>query len=176
MTSSAVHVRDALDRDREAILAVLLDAYGQYEGTMPGERWAEYKRNIAASVDEPGPFARLVAEHDGELVGSAVLFPSSLAAYGRELGIEAPIIRLIAVKPAARGRGVATALIRESARRARELGARTLHLHTSDLMASAVRLYERLGFERAYDKDLYNGDILVKSYRLHLDDASLLKI
>lgn len=174
--AAAIVVRDAGPGDRESILEVLLDAYGQYEDTMPGERWEEYKSNIAASVDAPGPFARLVAESEGELVGSAVLFDSSLVAYGRDLGIESPIIRLIAVKRSARGRGVATALIRESARRAQELGAYTLHLHTSDLMASAVRLYERLGFERAYDKDLYNGDILVKSYRLWLDGAALLKI
>jgi len=176
MPQSEVFVREAEDRDREEIREVLLAAYGQYESTMPEERWIEYKRNIAESVDAPGPFARLVAEADGRLVGSAVLFDSSLIAYGRDLGIESPIVRLIAVRPEARGRGVATALLRESARRARAHGADTLHLHTSDLMASAIRLYERLGFERAYDKDLYNGDILVKSYRLHLNDAALLKI
>lgn len=176
MAQSHIRVRDAEDRDREAIREVLLAAYGEYEGTMPEERWIEYKNNIAASVDAPGPFARLVAEREGRVVGSAVLFDSSIVAYGRDLGIESPIVRLIAVSPEARGQGVATALLRESAIRAKAHGGDTLHLHTSDLMASAVRLYERLGFERAFDKDIYNGDILVKSYRLHLNDAALLQI
>ncbi|WP_258235104.1 GNAT family N-acetyltransferase, partial [Paenibacillus agaridevorans] len=75
----------------------------------------------------------------------------------------------------ARGAGVATELIRASAAYAREQGAATLHLHTSDLMDAAIRLYERLGFERAYDKEFMNGDILVKSYRLHLADSTLLQ-
>ncbi len=37
-----------------------------------------------------------------------------------------------------------------------------------------MRLYERLGFERAYDKEFYAGDLLVKSYRLHLNRTPLL--
>lgn len=44
------------------------------------------------------------------------------------------------------------------------------------MMESAVRLYERLGFERAYDKEFHNGTVLVKSYRLKLSDAVLLNV
>lgn len=175
MPEPTYRIREARDSDREAIRKVLLDAYRQYEQVLSPVRWEEYRKNIAASVEAAGPKARLVAELDGEIVGSALLFDSSLAAYGHDIGIESPIIRLLAVSPAARGRGIATALIRECARKALEWGEETLHLHTSDMMASAVRLYERLGFERAYDKEFHNGETLVKSYRLHLRKTALLQ-
>ncbi|MBW5449271.1 GNAT family N-acetyltransferase [Cohnella sp. CFH 77786] len=175
MSETEVSIREARNSDRDAIRKVLLDAYQQYESVLAPERWAAYREDILASVEAEGPRARLVADRNGEIVGSALLFDSSLAAYGRDIGIESPIVRLLAVSPGARGQGIATALLRESARRALEWGADTLHLHTSDMMASAVRLYERLGFERAFDKEFYNGERLVKSYRLRLRESALLE-
>jgi len=175
MKEREIVIREARDSDRDAIRKVLLDAYSQYEDVLPPDRWEAYRDNIVASVEAEGPRVRLVAERDGNVVGSALLFDSSLAAYGHDIGIESPIIRLLAVSPCARGQGVATALLWESAKRALEWGADTLHLHTSDMMASAVRLYERLGFERAYDKEFYNGETLVKSYRLRLGESVLLQ-
>ncbi|MUT67196.1 GNAT family N-acetyltransferase [Paenibacillus sp. NEAU-GSW1] len=172
---SQVHIRDATDTDREAVLALMLEAYGQYAKVMPEEGWKQYAENIKESVDREGPIARILAELDGEIVGSVQLFASSETAYGApELGITSPIIRLLATSPRARGKGVATALIKESARRSVELGADTLHLHTSDMMASAVKLYERLGFERARDKEMQKGETLVKCYRLQLKETALL--
>ncbi|MNC78395.1 hypothetical protein D3C75_1305960 [compost metagenome] len=41
------------------------------------------------------------------------------------------------------------------------------------MMASAVKLYERLGFQRAYETDIMNGDTLVKGYCLDLEAFSL---
>lgn len=173
---AGLRIRDAADEDREAIRSVLLSAYEQYRHELPEDRWNEYRNNIASSVDAPGATGWLVAEEDGRIVGSATLFGSSIAAYGQDLGIESPIIRLLAVHPDERGKGAATALLREAARRAKEAGAQTLHLHTSDMMASAVRLYERLGFERDTDKDIWNGHHLVKSYRLRVQEAALLQV
>lgn len=172
---SSIIIREAEERDQEAILSLMLEAYGEYEQAMPRDRWIEYAQSIKESVYRDGPTARIIAELNGEIVGSVQLFLSSETAYGRpELGIHSPIIRLLATSPKVRGKGVATELIKESARRTVLLGAETLHLHTSDVMASAVRLYEHLGFERAYDKEMLNGEILVKCYRLQLKETSLL--
>jgi GNAT superfamily N-acetyltransferase len=171
-----LQIREANEADREAVRAVVLTAYEQYAEVLPKERWEAYRDSIAASVEGDGPEARIVAELDGKIVGSTLLFISSEKAYGLpELGIEGPIVRLLAVAPGFRGKGVATALIREGVRRARRLGAASLHLHTSDMMASAVKLYERMGFERARDKDIQNGETLVKCYRLDLSTTELLE-
>jgi GNAT superfamily N-acetyltransferase len=176
MSTSEVRIREASIEDREAILQLTVEAYMQYENVLPPEGWQQYKESIIASIGGDAPTARIVAEMDGEIVGSVLMFTSSESAYGApELGINSPIIRLLAVSPKARGRGIATALIQESARRSLEGGAALLHLHTSDMMESAVKLYERLGFERAYDKDIQKGETLVKSYRLHLKEAAIFK-
>lgn len=176
MSGKAVIIRNAELADCDATREVLMDAYSQYEQVLPEPLWNQYKESILASVDGAATKARLVAVLDGEVVGSVFLFDSSEAAYGLpDLHIHSPIIRLLAVSKKARGYGVATELIRASAKLARDWGAETLHLHTSDMMDSAVRLYERLGFERAFDKDLMNGETLVKSYRLQLREAALLQ-
>ncbi|WP_282935929.1 GNAT family N-acetyltransferase [Paenibacillus sp. RC67] len=166
---SAITIRDAAAYDKEAIQQVMLAAYVQYEAVMPHSRWAAYREGILAAVDSDKALFTIVAEQDSVIVGSVQMFVSSEAAYGRpEMNIHTPIIRYLSVLPSVRGQGVATKLIIESVKRTAALGATVLHLHTSDLMQSAVRLYERLGFERAYHKDFNNGETLVKSYRLPL--------
>ncbi|WNS40874.1 GNAT family N-acetyltransferase [Paenibacillus sp. MMS20-IR301] len=168
-TAAELIIRDATDADREAIASVLLEAYSEYSAVLPEAYWTEYRDSILDSVHGDTPAARIVAELDEVIVGSVLLFTSSAAAYGRpEMGIVTPIIRLLAVSPGARGRGAALLLIREAAARSLALGASSLNLHTSDMMASAIRLYERLGFQRAYETDIHNGSTLVKGYRLEL--------
>ncbi|MFD4373555.1 GNAT family N-acetyltransferase [Streptomyces sp. NPDC058486] len=62
--------------------------------------------------------------------------------------------RLLAVARAARGRGVGEALVRACADRARALdGCARLVLSTQDGMASAHRIYRRLGFTRLPERD-----------------------
>ncbi|WP_336770843.1 GNAT family N-acetyltransferase [Paenibacillus sp. MMO-58] len=173
MMQKQVLVREATAEDRDAVRDVLLDAYGQYANTLSEERWEQYKENIVAAASAGATKNRLVAELDGRIVGSVFLFESSEQAYGY-VGIHTPIIRLLAVSQEARGHGVATQLIRESAGIALASGAELLHLHTSDMMDSAVRLYERLGFERAKEFDVKNGETLVKSYRLRLRESAIL--
>ncbi|MCC3371736.1 GNAT family N-acetyltransferase [Cohnella sp. REN36] len=168
-----IRIRDAVPADATAIRDLLLEAYGQYETQFPEGRWAPYRDELIESVTREGPLARIVAESDGRIVGSILLFDSGDSAYGMpSLAIDTPVIRLLAVAREARGRGIAAALIEESARRSRELGALTMYLHTSDLMAAAIKLYERLGFERAVDKDMFNGVTHIKSYVLRLREAA----
>ena len=62
-------------------------------------------------------------------------------------------IRMLAVDPAAQGRGVGTALSLACIDLARADGARVVALHSTPWMTAAHRLYERLGFRRAPDRD-----------------------
>ncbi|TVY04256.1 GNAT family N-acetyltransferase [Cohnella terricola] len=176
MPESRIVVRLETPSDRESVRRVLLGAYGQYENTLSRELWENYIEEIEAAAAGKGAAtkARFVAELDGAIVGSVFLFESSETAYGYA-GISTPIIRLLAVVKAARGQGVATELIRACAELAHAGGAESLHLHTSDRNESAVRLYERLGFERAFECDRQYGDILAKSYRLQLNETELLR-
>jgi putative acetyltransferase len=57
-------------------------------------------------------------------------------------------IKSMFTNPAARGKGVAAALLRALEDQARDAGLPLLRLETADKLAEAVRLYERNGFTR----------------------------
>jgi len=50
-------------------------------------------------------------------------------------------------------------------------GDRRWYLHTSDLNEWAVRLFERISFERAFEYDRLENGILAKCYRFQLDET-----
>ena len=61
--------------------------------------------------------------------------------------------RMLAVDPAARGRGVGRALVELCVQRSRDLGYAGLRMSTMDRMTSAHRVYQRLGFTRVPEDD-----------------------
>ena len=58
-----------------------------------------------------------------------------------------------------RGTGIGQALVQHSIQRTRNVGAETLGIHTIALLTDAVRLYQRLGFVRCPEFDLWAADI-----------------
>jgi GNAT superfamily N-acetyltransferase len=162
-------IRDAGPGDRGAIEVVTLAAYEQYAAALPPPLWAMYRQSIQATLADVRPAAQIVAEEGGALVGTVLLYPA-----GAAVTLEWPEVRLLAVAPAARGKGVARRLMEECIRRARAAGAPALTLHTADIMAAAMRLYERMGFVRAPELDFSPApEITVKGYRLPLTSGPL---
>jgi ribosomal protein S18 acetylase RimI-like enzyme len=171
----ALRIRDARSSDRGAIEAVTLAAYEQYAALMPAH-WEGYRQHILATLATAQPEAQIVAEEGGGVVGTVLLCPAgSVMARpgGGSITLVRPEVRLLAVAPAARGRGVGAALMDECVRRARQSGAAALTLHTADIMRAAIRLYERLGFQRAPDLDMQPAPgVTIKGYRFGLDAAA----
>ena len=66
---------------------------------------------------------------------------------------DCPEVRLVAVAPAGRGRGVGRALMEACVERARSSGAPGLVLHTMAMMIAARSLYDSMGFGRAPELD-----------------------
>lgn len=62
-------------------------------------------------------------------------------------------ISALAVRAAARGRGVGRALVQECLRRAADMGLAETALTTQAEMSAATKLYERIGFRRRHDLD-----------------------
>jgi GNAT superfamily N-acetyltransferase len=167
-------IRDARADERAAIASLTLAAYAEYATVMAPSAWAglaQAVRTALATTDEN--VERIVAEHNGELVGSVLLYPPQVDMYHGALApTSAPEVRLLAVAPAERGQGVGRALMHECIERARRAGATELGLHTSDSLRVAVQLYERMGFVRAPEYDFQpDGAELVKAYRLLLAAA-----
>jgi ribosomal protein S18 acetylase RimI-like enzyme len=167
-----VRLRDARAEDQEAIREVTLASYQQYAETL-GPLWALYRENIVSTLASVAPAEQIVAEGEGAIVGAVLLYPGrGVEPGGAGAGPVAtkwPEVRLLAVRPAARGRGIAEALMRECVRRARAAGAAALTLHTTDMMEAAVRLYKRMGFTRDPGLDWSPAPTLtVKGFRLSL--------
>jgi GNAT superfamily N-acetyltransferase len=167
-----LQIRDARDTDRDAIQSVTLSAYEQYAALMVGV-WEFYRANILATLADVSPAEQIVAWTDDGIVGTVLLYPAGTQFKGPDgtlVNLIWPEIRLLAVVPTARGQGIATALVQQCVRRARQSGAAALVLHTTDMMKTAVHIYEQMGFVRvpALDFSPAEGQ-LVKGYRLDLN-------
>ncbi len=164
-------IREARGEDSDAALRVTLAAFQEYAAVLPPPRWERYHENILATLSEDVPPAQqILAEKEGIIVGSVLLYPPGTAFSTPEEGpFTCPEVRLLAVAPEARGLGIGTALMQECVRRARSLGASCLNLHTTDMMRVAMGMYERMGFVRAPELDFHpDPSVTVKGYRLDL--------
>lgn len=163
-------IRDARADERAAIAQLTLAAYAEYATIMAPDAWAGLAQAVRTALASDAAAERIVAEQDGALVGSVLLYPPQVDTYHGALApTSVPEVRLLAVAPHARGLGVGRALMHECIERARRAGATELGLHTSDSLRVAVHLYERLGFVRAPAYDFQpNGAEIVKGYRLPL--------
>lgn len=164
-------IRDARDEELPYIREQRVNSYEEHAQKIPENHWLALKQAISSEADIQQDVERIVAELDGKIVGSVALFPAKTDAYeGLVDELDYPEIRLLAVMPQARGKGVAGALISECIRRTNVKGYQAIGLHTADFMESAMRLYERLGFERLprFDFEPANDGIIVKAYRLSI--------
>ncbi len=172
-----MNIRDAEDADRDAIRDVTLSAYEEYAAAMPPPLWEGYRQSMVDTLADVRPAAQIVAEQDGGIIGTVLLYPAGSMLNtpdGATITRRWPEVRLLAVAPPARGRGVGAALMDECVRRARLSGAGALTLHTADIMRVAMRMYERMGFVRAPELDFHPAPgQTVKGYRLELDAPSL---
>jgi GNAT superfamily N-acetyltransferase len=165
-------IRAARESDRAAIREVTLAAYQEYALRMPAH-WEDYVQNILVTLAEARSTEQIVAEQDGTVVGTVLLYPAGTVLTPRSevsVTLAWPEVRLLAVAPAARGQGIGAALMRECIQRARQSGAAALTLHTTEMMKVAMGMYERMGFVRAPDLDFRPGpDITIKGYRYDLN-------
>ena len=113
----------------------------------------------------------IVAVLDGAVAGTLTYVPG-LGPYAEGDDPDAGWIRMLAVAPEFRGRGVGAALVAWCVRRARDAGRRRIILHTTDPMTDAQRLYTRLGFSRAADLDWQpDEELWLRGYRMELDGS-----
>jgi ribosomal protein S18 acetylase RimI-like enzyme len=142
-------VRPYGPRDRDAVNAVARAAFAQY--SQDYDDWPGFIDGIGRMAGLALDADVLVAEQDGVIAGAvahvgpgrprAAFFPP-----------EWSVIRMLVVDPARRGQGAGRALVAGCLRLAQEAAAPAVGLHTSPVMASALRMYEAIGFVR--DKDL----------------------
>ena len=111
--------------------------------------YADVLRDVAGRAADADV---LVADRDGELLGTVTFVPDG-GALGEIAASGEAEFRMLAVAPAAQGRGVGTALLRhvmdESVRRGRT----GLVCSSQPAMRAAHRVYERVGLRRDPERD-----------------------
>ena len=136
--------------------------------------WESYRQNILITLAAAPRDTQIVAEEEGRIVGSVLLYPGGTVISrpgGGSTTLSSPEVRLLAVAPEVRGKGVGAALMQECVTRAHASGTASLTLHTTDIMQAAMRLYERMGFVRAPELDFEPAPgVVVKGYRLDVRD------
>ena len=150
---SDLRVRLARADEYETLGELIVDAYVVAEALDPD---GEYQSSLRRVADRAASGARvLVAERDGSVVGTACVTP-----YGTEWSEVArpdeSEFRMLAVAPKAMGGGpggVAETLVAACLAEARADGAQTVAISVVDHNTRAHRLYRRLGFTRAPDRD-----------------------
>jgi ribosomal protein S18 acetylase RimI-like enzyme len=111
----------------------------------------------------------LVSVDDGEVIGGVTFVPGPGNPYAEDLREGEAGIRMLAVSPAAQGKGAGRALTLACIERARAVGAMGVALHSTAWMTVAHRLYESLGFVRTPSRDLTYPDVEILSFVLSFD-------
>ncbi|WP_033542953.1 GNAT family N-acetyltransferase [Planococcus sp. CAU13] len=161
-------IRKADNNETETIKNMRLSSYAQYKNDISLEHWDMLQGTLTSNGDQQTGTEIFVAEIDGRIAGSAVLFPSESKAYEWDTEtIKYPEIRMLAVNPDYRSKGVGRALVRHCIDSARQQQYKFVGLHTGSFMKDAISLYEKMGFKRVPELDFvpFNDGITVKAFR-----------
>lgn len=145
-------IRDARPDDYEQIGQLTVDAYNDINPHAMGGGYDEELRDVARRARD---CAVLVAVDDGDVVGAVTYVPGPDTSLSEFDDADAAGIRMLAVAPHRQGAGAGAALTQACLDRARAEGRRKIVLHSTDLMKVARAMYERRGFVRAEDRDVW---------------------
>ncbi len=175
--TAAPTVRDLRHDEAEALGRLLVDVYAALDGfPTPAEQPGYYAllANVGRFAERPGARVLVAQMPDDGLAGGVVYF-GDMAHYGAEVAAtlrDTAGIRLLAVSPRHRGRGVGKALTLACIALARQAGYAQVVLHTTQAMQDAWQMYEALGFQRATELDFLQQGFPVSGFRLSLRAAS----
>lgn len=154
-----LELRDAPPSELDEAARLLAGVYAVFRGHLPPEAWQSYIGEIVDVRSRLAESELIIAERGGDLVGTIGLYPDASRSRVERWPESWASIRTLGVRAGARRQGVGTALARECVRRARERNAKAIGLHTASHMATATRMYERLGFRRAREFDIEIGEM-----------------
>ena len=159
-----IRIREAGAEELHEVENLVKAAYREFQPLMPVAVWNRWMANISEAMRGPGGMV-LVAEHEGRIEGAVTFYPDAGQAHQGQWPAGAGLIRLLAGRPASRGRGYGNLLTQACLEQARKLQRHTMYLYTGTFMAVARHLYEKLGFKRAPE---FDGDPGPIAYRLDL--------
>ena len=129
-----VSLREARSDELDAIGETMVAAYAEFMPPGRPPQWLAYENEIR-DVRRRLPAATLIVAEDGQtVVGAVTYYPDATKETNTAWPASWAVFRLLAVHPAARGRGIGRRLTEECIWRARTAGEAAIGLHTTDLM------------------------------------------
>lgn len=170
--SDELQIREIRPEEHADLGQLMVRVYSQLEGfPSPEEQPAYYEllADIGRFTRVPDAKVLVALSEEGALLGGLIYF-GDMAHYGSggtaTQEKDASGIRLLGVDPAARGRGVGSALTRACIELATASGNTQVVLHTTQAMQVAWAMYEKLGFQRSEDLDFEQEGLPVFGFRL----------
>ncbi len=173
-SKNSFQIRNAHPSEFEAIGKLMVLVYsGLPDFPQPEELpdYYEMLRNVGRLTENQRTELLIALDQDFRILG-AVVYIGDMRHYGSKgkapEEINAAGIRLLAVAPESRGSGIGKALTLACIERAKESGLSQVILHTTSLMPTAWKMYEKMGFQPSPDLDFDQGDVRVHGFRLYL--------
>jgi GNAT superfamily N-acetyltransferase len=143
-----IRLKDYEDADAENLNRLAVSAFEQFRHHY--EDWPAMLAGLSKTSALSASGEIIVAELESKLAGAVAYFGpnSQKAAFFDQRW---PIIRMLVVDPAFRGKGIGQALSDACIARARRDGSPIIALHTSPIMSVALPMYLKMGFAKAYD-------------------------
>jgi ribosomal protein S18 acetylase RimI-like enzyme len=164
----SVEVRRARPDELDEVGALTVEAYAADGAVTREDPYAELLADAASRAHEA--VLLVASEPAGALLGT-VTFVRPGSPFSEVSAPDEAEIRMLAVAPAARGRGLGETLTRATLDLARAEGYAALVLSSATWMRAAHRLYERMGFVRTPERDWQpRPDVDLVTYRLTLVD------
>lgn len=134
--------------DLAALKKLALTSWGQFQNHLEPQHWTTLQNSLS---DDETYTCLIHQSHcivctngSGSVIGMAFLVPSGNPTEIYDASWS--YIRFVSVDPAFAGRGIGRKLAALCIEKARQDGERIIALHTSELMAKAIHIYESLGF------------------------------
>ena len=137
-------VLDFSPQDSDELAKLAVSAFEQYKDIY--DDWDVFISRIAAMPSLVESSEIIVAKIDSEIVG-AVAYVAPHKPKAEFFEPEWAVVRMLVVAPEARGQGIGKALTEECIKRAKRDDAKTVALHTSQIMQTALAMYLRIGFK-----------------------------
>jgi GNAT superfamily N-acetyltransferase len=168
-----VEIRSVRPDEHERLGEITVAAYRAINPSHAEADLDEYEAELRDVAGRAAGADVLVAvDGDGALLGGVTYVGDRSSPSAEFDEPDAAGIRMLAVAPAAQGRGVGEALTRACIDRAVAAGRAQMILHSTDWMTTAHRIYERLGFRRDPSLDQHvDGEFWLRAFRLRLDDC-----
>jgi GNAT superfamily N-acetyltransferase len=148
-----VKVRIAEPADYTALGALTVAAYRAVPGYGGEPAYEDELRDVAARAAGTDTEVLVAVADDGAVLGGVTYAASPASRQAEFDDPDAAGFRMLAVDPAAQGRGAGAALVAAVVERARADGRRRIIIHSTPWMTTAHGLYTRRGFTRRPDLD-----------------------